>query len=127
MTDVRTAGYDEWLDAVAAGEGYFLACPNGHGSLPPRAVCPHCGSAELEEETLPDAGSVEAHTIVHVPTPRFDGEAPYVTAVADFGDVRLTGVVRGLAPADVEDGLAVVPTVVDREDGEGRLLVLEAR
>jgi len=30
--------YDEWLDALAEGEGYALVCPDGHGSLPATGV-----------------------------------------------------------------------------------------
>lgn len=90
MTD---AGYDEWLDAIVADGGYYLQCPEGHGSLPPRRVCPHCGSPDLSEEPLPETGSVETFSVVHVAAPSFVDDAPYVTAVAAFGPVRLTGVV----------------------------------
>ena len=89
------AGYDEFLDGVAAGEGFYLACPNGHGALPPRRVCPRCGAAELDSRPLPETGTVETHTTVHVGVPSFEAETPYTTAVASFGPVRLTGVVRG--------------------------------
>ncbi|SFR47594.1 Zn-ribbon domain-containing OB-fold protein [Halogeometricum limi] len=92
MTD---AGYDEWLSAVGDGEGFYLACPDGHGSLPPRRTCPHCGAMELEEQPLPDSGTVETFTEVHVAGPDFASQAPYVTAIASFGRVRLTGVLRG--------------------------------
>ncbi|EMA62869.1 Zn-ribbon domain-containing OB-fold protein [Halorubrum lipolyticum] len=105
------AGYDEWLDALADGEGYALACPDGHGSLPPRRVCPECGSATLTEEPLAETGTVETYSVVHVAGPRFADDAPYVNAVADFGPVRLTGVLRGVSPdvdgVDVGDGVAV--------------------
>ncbi|QHS17098.1 nucleic acid-binding protein [haloarchaeon 3A1-DGR] len=103
---VRNTGYDEWLDAVADGEGYALTCPNGHASLPPRRVCPDCGAADLSETALPAAGTVETFTVVHVGTPAFADETPYVTAIADFGPVRLTGLVRGIDPeaeADAEE------------------------
>ncbi|MUW13406.1 nucleic acid-binding protein [Halorubrum sp. CBA1125] len=92
--DPRTAGYDEWLDAIEAGDGYALVCPSGHGSLPPRRVCPECGSTTLAREPLSDAGTVETFTVVHVPSPQFADDAPYVTAVVDAGPTRVTGVVR---------------------------------
>ncbi|WP_096391680.1 Zn-ribbon domain-containing OB-fold protein [Halopenitus persicus] len=100
---VRNTGYDEWLDAVADGEGYALTCPNGHASLPPRHVCPDCGVTDLSETALPSAGTVETFTVVHVGTPAFADETPYVTAIADFGSVRLTGVVRGVDPETEAD------------------------
>jgi hypothetical protein len=124
MTD---AGYDEWLDAVDDGQGYYLACPEGHGSLPPRRVCPHCGSPDLVRAALPATGTVETYTVCHVAIPDFVDEEPYVTAVADFGDVRLTGVVREAAPADVMVGMPVEARVgTNRTTGED-LLVLRAR
>jgi uncharacterized OB-fold protein len=104
---VPDAGFDEWLDAAEDGEGYYLECANGHGSLPPRRVCPDCGSTDLEERDLPETGEVQTFTVTHVPTPAFEEDAPYATAVVDFGPVRLTGQVVGVEPEAVETGLAV--------------------
>jgi uncharacterized OB-fold protein len=116
MTD---AGYDEWLDAVDDGEGYYLECPEGHGSLPPRAVCPDCGATELDQAPLPDSGTVETYTVCHVGGPSFADEEPYVTAIADFDAVRLTGVVRGADPEDVTVGATVEADVgTNRTTGE---------
>lgn len=121
---VRDEGFDDFLDAVAGDSGFFLACPNGHGSLPPRRVCPHCGASSLEETPLPDEGHVVTYTVVHVPTPQFEADAPYVTGIADFGPVRLTGIVRGIDPEAVHTGLAVVPTVEETETTGSRQLTL---
>ncbi|WP_281194063.1 Zn-ribbon domain-containing OB-fold protein [Halorubrum sp. F4] len=131
------AGYDEWIDALAEGAGYALVCPDGHGSLPPRRVCPECGSSSLSEEALPDRGEIETFTVVHVPSPRFADDAPYVTAVARFGPVRLTGIVRGVDPesggdeeragSDADDEAVEVGTTVEvgvgeRETDGGRIV-----
>ncbi|RDI71141.1 Zn-ribbon domain-containing OB-fold protein [Halopelagius longus] len=96
MTDSK---FDEWVAALAEGEGFYLACPEGHGSLPPRRTCPHCGATALTAEPLPEEGSVETYTEVHVAGPEFDGLTPYVTAIASFGPVRLTGAFGGLSDA----------------------------
>ena len=121
----RNAGYDEWLAALATGEGYALVCPDGHGSLPPRRVCPECGSTSLSEEPLPAVGTVETATVVHVPPPRFADDAPYVTAIARFGPVRLTGVLRGVVPEDGSElvGRAVESGVSERETDGGSVVV----
>ena len=122
---VHDAGYDDWVDALAEDAGYYLACPEGHGSVPPRRVCPDCGSTGLVEEPLPDVGAVETFTAVHVPPPRFADEAPYVTAIADFGPVRLTGVLRGVDPNDgIPIGLEVTPGVERRATDDGRIVTL---
>ena len=108
----RNAGYDEWLDALENGEGYALVCPAGRGSLPPRRICPECGSTTLTREPLPAVGTVETATVVHVPPPRFVDDAPYITAIASFGPVRLTGVLGGI-PVDSDDRSAPVGTSVE--------------
>lgn len=112
MTDDRVdAGFDEWLHALVTEDSYYLECENGHGSLPPRRVCPECASSELSEESLPATGTVEAVTTVHVPTPAFTADAPYTTVVVDFGPVRLTGIVVEAEPGTVEIGDELEPSV----------------
>ncbi|WP_435152843.1 Zn-ribbon domain-containing OB-fold protein [Haladaptatus sp. DFWS20] len=123
MSNHENAGYDEWLDAIAEGEAYFLECANGHGSLPPRRICPECGETDLEATVLPEIGTVETYTVVHVPAPSFAEDAPYTTAVVDFGQVRLTGV----ADDDVEVGTEVSVKISESETTGDRLLRFERR
>ncbi len=113
-------GYDDLLDAIDDSEGYYLSCPSGHGSLPPRRVCPVCGDPQLRETPIPDVGRVVTYTVVHVPTPQFDGAAPYVTAIAEFGDVRLTGLVA--ADPDAVSVGADVSVGVETFDSERRIV-----
>ncbi|WP_253738041.1 Zn-ribbon domain-containing OB-fold protein [Halohasta salina] len=115
--------YDEWLDAIDAGEGFYLRSPEGHGSLPPRRVCPHSGSTDLSREPLPETGSIETYTVVHVGATKFDDDTPYVSAVADFGPVAVTGIVRGVDPESVAVGDEVGVTVETRETTDDRLVV----
>ena len=124
--DVRDAGYDDFLDALAAGEGYYLECENGHGSLPPRRVCPHCGSRELVETALSEVGEIDSYTVVHVAAPSFADDAPYAVAVADFGGVRLTGQIQSDLDA-VENGRTVAAHVGESETTGDRLLTFELR
>ena len=117
--ETRDAGFDEWLDAAENDDAYYLDCPNGHGSLPPRRVCPDCGATDLEERELPDAGEIQTFTVTHVPTPAFEEDAPYATAVAGFGPVRLTGQVVGTDLENVETGLEVeIEVTVSETTGE---------
>ena len=70
----------------------------GRVHFPPRLICDACGCREFEEVTLPREGKVLTWTVIHVPPPRFDLEAPYVIAIVeledgvrqDAGQVRLT-------------------------------------
>lgn len=119
--------HDEFLDALAAGEGRYLECPEGHGWLPPRRVCPECGARELSPEPLPDAGEIVALTEVKVASPDFADDAPYLTAVADFGPVRLTGQVRGGNPDDASVGDVVGANVAESVTSGERVVVLRRR
>jgi uncharacterized OB-fold protein len=128
MTETdRNGEYDEWLDSIEAGEGYYVECHNGHGWLPPRRVCPDCGSRELSAEPLPEGGTIATHTTIAVATPQFEDDAPYVTAIADFGPVAVTGLVRGIDPEDVAIGDVVGIEVGERETTGDRAVVFRPR
>lgn len=127
MSDYANEGYDEWIDALAEGEGYYLTCPEGHGSLPPRHVCPECGATDLSEEPLADAGTIETYTVTHVASPEFEEDTPYVTAIASFDGVAVTGQLRGIDPDDVETGLTVTSGVERRETTDERIIVFRER
>lgn len=122
MTETtRNGEYDDWLDSVEDGNGYYVECDEGHGWLPPRRVCPDCGSRDLHDEPLPDSGTVATHTTITVATPQFENDAPYVTAIADFGPVSVTGLVRGAD--DVAIGDVVGIEVGERETTGERAVV----
>lgn len=123
----RDGGYDDWVDAVAEGDGFYLECANGHGWLPPRRVCPDCGSRELSETPLAESGTIATHTTVFVATPQFEDDTPYVTAVADFGPVSVTGLVRDVEPDDVEIGDVVGIDVGKRQTTGDRAVVFRPR
>lgn len=128
MTDrARDGAYDDLLDAIENGEGYYLECPAGHGWLPPRRVCPECGARDLTETLFPEAGEVATYTTVSVATPQFSEDAPYVTAIVDFGAVSVTGLLRDADPEDVEVGMTVGVDVGERETTGDRAIVFRPR
>ncbi|EMA39671.1 Zn-ribbon domain-containing OB-fold protein [Halobiforma nitratireducens] len=120
--DVQDAGFDDWLDAAEDGEAYYFECPDGHGSLPPRRVCPECGATDLEQQPVPETGEIATFTVTHVPTPAFEDDAPYATAIADFGPVRITGQVVGIDPETVGNGLEVEIDVTVSETTDERVV-----
>jgi len=124
MSDEKTrdAGYDDFLDAVEEGEPYFLESPSGNGWLPPRIRDPETGERDLSEEPLPDTGEILTRSTVHVAGPSFAEDTPYVIAIAEFGPVRLTGIVTGVDPDDVEIGQSV-GIDVDRTETTGDRIV----
>lgn len=128
MSDFETArdgAYDDWLDAIEDGEPYYLECGNGHGFLPPRRICPECGSREMTEEPLPETGEIETYTIINVAAPDFSEDTPYTTAIVQFGPVRVTGIVSGMDPEEVETGMEVSLAVGERETTGEDLVILE--
>ena len=119
----RDAGYDDFLDAVEAGEPYYLETGDGGTHLPPLPYDPSTGEADPAERPLPDTGEVLTHTTTHVAAPQFSEDAPYVTAVVDFGPVNITGQLRDIDPEDVEIGQAVTLGVDRSETTDERVLV----
>ena len=124
MSDVRDAGYDDFLDAVEAGEPYCLAGEGG-GWLPPRTVDPTTGDVDLEERELPTTGEILTYTVVNVSGPSFADDTPYVVAVAEFGPVNVTGQVRGVDHDEVDIGQAVTLGVGRNETADERVIVFE--
>jgi hypothetical protein len=103
--------FDAFLDAIKASDAYYLTCPQGHGSVPPQRICSECHSRELSCAELPTTGEIATYAVVSVPAPRFSDQSPYVTAIAEFGPVALTGQMRGVPPEAVEVGQSVTLTV----------------
>ena len=125
MSDARDAGYDDFLDAVEAGEPYYLESPSGSGWLPPREIDPETGERGLERRDLPTTGEVLTYTVTNVAGPSFADDTPYVVAVAAFGPVRITGQLRGVDHDEVDVGQQVEVSVGRNETEGERLVVFE--
>lgn len=99
----------DFRDALEGG--YLLAsrCRGcGDVRLPPRPLCPRCGSGDLEEFKAPKLGRVVAYTVIHVPPPRFKGEEPYTVAVVELlEEVRVSGRLLDISEGDLQIGLEV--------------------
>jgi uncharacterized OB-fold protein len=123
--DVRDLGYDDFLDAVEAGEPYYLESPSGNGWLPPKDVDPETGERELVETDLPTTGEILTQTTTNVAGPSFADDTPYVVAIAEFGPVNVTGQVRGIDHDEVEIGQEVELSVGRNETADERIVVFE--
>jgi len=123
----RDGGFDDWLDAIKDDDAYYFECSDGHGALPPCRVCPECGSTDLERTQLPASGTISTFTVVNVAAPQFEDDTPYATAVTDFGKVRLTGVVRGIEPGEVEAGATVGVGIEETDTTGERVLTFRPR
>ncbi len=117
----RDRGYDDFLDAVEAGEPYYLEGPDG-AWLPPRTVDPATGVDEFAREPLPEPGELLTSTVTHVGPPAFAEDVPYTVGIAAFGPVRVTAQVRD----GLEIGDAVSLGVTETETSGQRVPIFRA-
>ena len=101
------------------GEGRLVAQSCGAcGRLrhPPRPMCPHCRSLEIDVVDLTGRGSIYSYALLHHPqNPAFD--YPVVAALIDLDEgIRLVSNVVGIAPEEVRIGM---PVDVSFESTEG--------
>lgn len=117
--------HNDFCEAIEADDPFYLACPDGHGSVPPRRTCPQCGAELLSAQPLPETGHVQASTVVHVATSTFADNVPYVTAIADFGAVSLTGIIIETSSDAVDHGMAVTVSIERAEERQHPTLVFK--
>jgi uncharacterized OB-fold protein len=109
--------------AAALAQGRFeiqrcAAC--GEHVFYPRALCTHCGSAQLDWIQPSGAGVVYSSTVVRR-KPEAGGD--YNVALIDLAEgPRLMSRVDGIAPAQVRIGMPVQAQVID-DPAQGKLLV----
>lgn len=68
-------------------------------TFPPKPVCPHCWSAEVEWSDLGARGTLYSFTRIHAAPAVFAPEAPYACGIVDL-----------------EDGIRLACRLVERED-----------
>lgn len=106
-------------DGVAAGVLRIQRCSGcGRHVFYPRAVCPHCGGADLDWVEATGAGRVHSFTVVHRTSPAYRDDVPYVVALIDLDeDVRMMTRLVDVEPADVRVDMPVEVAI----QGEPRL------
>jgi uncharacterized OB-fold protein len=106
-------------DGVAEGVLRIQRCRTcGKHVFYPRAVCPHCMSAELEWVEASGAGRVHSFTVVHRAPPDHRDLAPYVVALIQLDeDVRMMTRLVDVEPAEVTVDMPVEVAI----QGEPRL------
>ncbi len=76
--------------------------------FPRSAVCPECGSVDLEEVGLRGTGSVVTWTVVRNPPEGYEKYSPFVVALVELDDgVRVLSQVVDVEPDEVEAGMRV--------------------
>jgi uncharacterized OB-fold protein len=84
---------------------------------PPRPMCPHCSSLEIEVVPLSGRGTLYSYSVLHHPQhPAFD--YPVLAALVDLDEgVRLVSSLTGVEPADVHIGMALEVDFEARDGG----------
>jgi uncharacterized OB-fold protein len=88
--------------------------------FPPRAVCPNCGSRELNLQNFSQSGKVLSYTDIRKPPTDFENYAPYPVALIELlGGVKI---VSQLTDCDIDEIFIGMPVEAVlrklREDGE---------
>ena len=121
MTQGPESIYEEYL---AKGEFRIQLC-NGceRHVFYPRALCPHCGSSNLEWARPTGAGTVYSTTVMRR-KPEAGGDYNVCLVELEEGP-RLMSRVECVAPADVRIGMRVKARVAGGGE-EGRFIVFDA-
>ena len=90
-------------------------CKNCSGYIfPPRALCPHCGSPDLEASEASGRGTVYSTTVVRR-KPKHGGDYNVVLVDLEEGP-RMMSRVDGIAPDKVHIGMQVSARVIAQDD-----------
>jgi uncharacterized OB-fold protein len=110
----------KFWEGVSNEELKGCSCSCGKKMLPPRMICPDCGSTELVNTKYNGTGVVKTKTTIHVPLPRFQKMCPYGVGIIDLDE----GVsISGMLLDNPEIGQKV--EAVYLEDGENKLLAFK--
>ena len=111
----------QFAQALAQGRFQIQHCTAcGQHVFYPRALCTHCGSAQLEWVAPSGAGCVYSSTTVRR-KPESGGD--YNVALVDLAEgPRLMSRIDGIAPDQVRIGMRVQARVID-DPAKGKLLV----
>lgn len=106
-------------DALGAGRwttSWCKAC--GRSTFPPKPVCPHCWSPDVQWSELSTRGTLYSWTRVHAAPAAFGAEAPYAVGIVDLSDgVRLACRLVEDGARALRIGQAVDMVVLRYQDG----------
>ena len=88
--------FTAFATAIAEDEPFYRECTEcGQPALPPREICPECGTRTLEDEPLSTTATVLTYTTISSTIPTFVEDTPYTVVIVAFDEgVRLTGQLR---------------------------------
>lgn len=126
--------FQEHLDEQKLMGSRCRSCDALH--LPPRSVCPACYGEEMNWEELTGKGKLAAFTTVHIaPTSMIEAgygrDNPYCVGIVELDEgPSISAQILGVDPTrpeDIEIGMQLVVTFVERDEGEERRTFLAFR
>ena len=91
--------------------------------LPPRLICPDCGSTNLKEHCFDGKGVIRTKTVVHVPLSKFQDLSPYTVGIIELDEgPMITGMILGEVDK-IKIGDRVEAVYMD--EGEDKLLAFK--
>jgi uncharacterized protein len=97
---IPDADSQPYWDGVARGELLVQHCDGCERAVfYPRAVCPHCMSAELRWRRAAGTGTIYSYTVAHQAYGSHSGDVPFTVALVDLDEgvrmmTRITGADR---------------------------------
>jgi len=96
MVKITIKAYGDFLDEGRIMGSRCKNCRVVH--LPPRPVCPECGSRNPEWAELEGEGAIQAYTVVTIPLTRLKDRCPYVVGVVKLDDgPSVSGMILGVS------------------------------
>lgn len=90
----------------------------GHATFPPKPVCPHCWSTDMQWAPLGKRGRLYSWTRIHAAPAVFMAEAPYAVGIVDLDDgLRLACRLVDTDNTPWTPGRPVEMVVLSHEDG----------
>ena len=85
----------------------------GTSYFPPKMDCPKCLLSDVEWFEIEGNGKLVTYAVVNYGPSGFEDDAPYILAIADFGDLRVFGrLSKDIKDSDIDIGmrLKITPT-----------------
>jgi uncharacterized OB-fold protein len=74
--------------------------------LPPKPMCTHCLSTNLEWNELEGTGKLVTYTVIYIAPEQFQSMAPYAVGIVELKNgLRLPGIVCGVEPENIRVGM----------------------
>lgn len=106
-------------DALGQGRWTTTCCKScNRQTFPPKPVCPHCWSPDVEWTELNPRGVLYSWTRIHAAPAVFAAEAPYATGIVDLDSgIRLACRLIDSADTEWRPGMRIEMVVLRYQDG----------